>query len=61
MENVKSFIIKLFDKNNEPIWAYRIYGHCRNQALSIFAQMIIADNDLQYDLNITSKIEIDEE
>lgn len=60
-KQVKTYLIKLVDKNNNTIWTYRIHGYDRQSSLNIFAHIVIADVDIQFDVNEANKVFIEEE
>lgn len=57
---MKTYIVKLFDSQNVNIWNYKLYGYSRTQALNIFCQIIVSDKDIQFDINNTARIEIEQ-
>lgn len=58
MSEIKHFILKMYNHDNELIWSYRLHGRTKAQALSIFAQLIATDADIAYDFSKTERIEI---
>ena len=58
MSEIKHFILKLYNHDNELIWAYLMHGRTKAQALSIFAQILATDVDIAYDFSKTERIEV---
>ena len=59
MEKLKNYTIKLLDKNDNIIWSYLMHGYNRQQSLNIFAHLVIADVDVQFDINEANKVIIE--
>lgn len=61
MEQLKNYTIKLLDKNDNMIWSYLMHGYNRQQAVNIFAQLVIGDINTQFDIKEANKVVIEEE
>lgn len=57
-----NFLFILIAKDNSVIWVYKVKAENKAKALNEFAQFIISDANLQYDIiNTTYRIDILEE
>lgn len=55
---MKNYLFVLIDKENTVIWAYRITAENKAAALNAFAEFVINNRDLQFDINNTVQINI---